>query len=104
MLIKRELSMTRREFVRAVIATAAGFAGSDKLGWAATPSERMVVAMSIGVDSINPYANSDAPLYGLWGHVMESLVDTDYERKSFSPELAVSWSGDPSQLLPESAK
>ena len=92
MLIKRELSMTRREFIRAVIATAVGFAGSDKLGWAATPSERMVVAMSIGVDSINPYANSDAPLYGLWGHVMESLVDTDYERKSFSPELAVSWS------------
>ncbi len=48
--------------------------------------------MSVGIDSINPYGHSDSPLYGLWGHVMEALVDTDYERKNFSPELAESWS------------
>ena len=48
--------------------------------------------MSVGVDSINPYGHSDSPLYGLWGHVMEAVVDTDYARKSFSPELAESWS------------
>ena len=48
--------------------------------------------MSVGIDSINPYGHSDAPLYGLWGHVMETVVDTDYERRSFAPELAESWS------------
>ena len=92
MFIKRDLSISRREFARAVVGAAAGIAGSSKLGWAAAPRDRIVVAMSVGIDSVNPYAHSDSPLYGLWGHIMESLVDTDYERKNFSPELATAWS------------
>jgi peptide/nickel transport system substrate-binding protein len=92
MFIKRDLSISRREFARAVVGAAAGIAGSSKLGWAAAPRDRVVVAMSVGIDSVNPYAHSDSPLYGLWGHIMESLVDTDYERKNFSPELATAWS------------
>jgi peptide/nickel transport system substrate-binding protein len=92
MSIARDLLMNRRQFGLAVIAAAAGIAGSRTLGWTATPRERLVVGMSIGVDSLNPYAHSDSPLYGLWGHVMESLVDTDYARKIFSPELATAWS------------
>ena len=90
--IKRDLSISRREFARAVVGAAAGIAGSSKLGWAAAPRNRIVVAMSVGIDSANPYAHSDSPLYGLWRHIMESLVDTDYERKNFSPELATAWS------------
>lgn len=87
----RDLFMSRRQFGRAVIAAAPGIAVSPTLGWTAASRERLVVGMSIGVDSLNPYAHSDSPLYGLWGHGMESLVDTDYERKNFSAELATAW-------------
>lgn len=92
MLIKHDFSVTRRGFLRGVLAAGTGLAGGRDLAWAAAAPDRLVVAMSIGVDSINPYGHSDSPLYGLWGHVMEALVDTDYERKGFSPELAESWS------------
>jgi len=89
---KHDFSITRRSFLRGILAAGTGLAASNRFAWAATPPERLVVAMSVGVDSINPYGHSDSPLYGLWGHVMESLVDTDYERKNFAPELAESWS------------
>src|SRR4029077_4539984 len=92
MFIKRDLSNSRREFSRAVVGAAAGIAGSSKLGWAAAPRDRIVVAMRVGIDSVNPYAHSDSPLDGLRGHSIESLVDTEYERKNFSPELATAWS------------
>lgn len=76
---KHDFSITRRSFLRGIVSAGAWGAGS-RFAWAAAAPERLVVAMSVGVDSINPYGHSDSPLYGLWGHVMETLFDTDYEQ------------------------
>ena len=54
MLVKHDFSMTRRDFIRQVLATAGGLALGNNLGWAAAPRDRLIVAMSIGVDSLNP--------------------------------------------------
>ena len=88
---RHDFSIRRRDFLRGILA-AGSFAAGTRFAWSAAAPDRLVVAISVGVDSINPYGHSDSPLYGLWGHVMEAVVDTDYERKSFSPELAESWS------------
>lgn len=94
MLIKHEFAVTRRDFLRGVLATGTGLAVGRDFSWAGSAPERLVVAMSVGVDAMSPYAQTDAPLYGLWGHVMESLVDTEYDKKGmgFRGELAESWS------------
>jgi peptide/nickel transport system substrate-binding protein len=88
---KYEFSLTRRDFIRQVLATAGGLAVGNKLGWAAAPRDRLVVAMSIGVDSLNPYTQSSSPIYALWGHAIEQLVDTDYDKRGYYGELAESW-------------
>jgi peptide/nickel transport system substrate-binding protein len=89
---RHDLAVSRRNFLRGLFAGGTGLAGAARFTWAAAAPERLIVAMSVGVDSINPYGHSDSPLSGLWGHVMETLVDTDYERRNFSAELAESWS------------
>jgi peptide/nickel transport system substrate-binding protein len=90
-MIKHDFSLTRRDFMRQVLATAGGLALGNKLGWAATPRDRVIVAMSIGVESLHPYSQSSSPVYGLWGHVVEQLVDTEYDKRGHFGELAESW-------------
>jgi peptide/nickel transport system substrate-binding protein len=92
MLIMHDFSLSRRDFIRQVLAIGGVFAIGNKMGWAATPTERVVVAMSIGVESLHPYAQSSSPIYGLWTHVMETLVDTDFVKGRYYGELAESWS------------
>ncbi|MSP37221.1 MAG: hypothetical protein EXR70_01850 [Deltaproteobacteria bacterium] len=94
MLVKHEFSLTRRGFLRSVLAAGTAVAVDKRCAWAAPAPARLVVAMSVGIDALSPYAQTDSPLYGLWGHVMESLVDTDYDKKGmgFRGELAESWS------------
>jgi hypothetical protein len=79
---KHDFSIRRRDFLRGILA-AGSFATGARFAWSAAAPDRLVVAMSVGVDSINPYGHSDSPLYGLWGHVMEAVVDTDYAEKAF---------------------
>jgi peptide/nickel transport system substrate-binding protein len=91
MVIKHDFSFTRRDFIRQVLAAASGLAFGNRLGWAAPPKERLVIAMSIGVESLHPYSQSSSPVYGLWGHVIEQLVDTEYDKRGHFGELAESW-------------
>ncbi|MGH7771669.1 MAG: ABC transporter substrate-binding protein, partial [Candidatus Binatia bacterium] len=64
----------------------------NKMGWAAVAADRLVVAMSISVESMHPYSQSSSPIYGLWTNVIETLVDSDFERRRYHGELAESWS------------
>jgi peptide/nickel transport system substrate-binding protein len=92
MLIKNDLAITRRQFIHQLFALGGGLALGNRLGWAASPTtDRVVIAQSIGISSLHPYAFSTSPLYGIWGHIMESLVDTDFERRGYRGELAESW-------------
>jgi peptide/nickel transport system substrate-binding protein len=88
---KHDFALTRRQFIGQVLAAAAGLAAGNKLGWAAAPRDRLVVAMSIGIESLHPYSQSSSPIYGLWGHVIECLVDTEYDKRGYFGELAESW-------------
>ena len=42
-------------------------------------------------DSIHPYNHSSSPIYGNWQHVIEPLVELDYDKKDYVGVLAESW-------------
>lgn len=88
---KHELSMTRRDFIRQVMAIGGTLAMGNRLGWAAAAPERIVVGMSIGVEGMSPYIQSSSPVYGIWTHVIETLVDTNFDKGRYFGELAESW-------------
>jgi ABC-type transport system substrate-binding protein len=47
------------------------------------------------VESMNPYAHSVSGIYPTWKHVMEPLVEFDFDTKAIRGVLAESWSGRP---------
>lgn len=91
-MIKHDFSLSRRDFIRQLLAVGGGLALGNRMGWAAPAADRIVVAMSIGVESLNPYSQSSSPVYGLWTHVIETLVDTDFDKGRYYGELAESYS------------
>jgi peptide/nickel transport system substrate-binding protein len=52
---------------------------------------RVTVALTIGLDKMNPYAHSSTPVYGVWRHVIEPLVEFNYETNEYVGILAESW-------------
>ena len=52
---------------------------------------RVTVAHGVGVYSLNPYAVTTSPIQAVWGSVMETLVDVDYEKRQYRGVLAESW-------------
>ncbi|HEX2929611.1 MAG TPA: hypothetical protein VHV54_07845, partial [Candidatus Binatia bacterium] len=67
MFSRHDFFISRRSFLRGILAAGSSFAAGTRFAWAASASERLIVAMSVGIDSINPYGHSDSPLYSLWG-------------------------------------
>lgn len=57
----------------------------------AASKDKVVVYHSGSIDTLNPYAHSVSPAYGVWEHIMEPLVEVDQERKQYVPKLAESW-------------
>ncbi len=51
-----------------------------------------IALRGVGVGSLNPYAHTDGQIYPTWAHVMEPLVDWDWQQKAIIPILAESWS------------
>jgi len=88
-----DLEIRRRTFLKqsafAGLGALAGMAWSD-LGWPAS-KERLMILSSIGLDTLNPYAHSSGPQYGIWEHMIEPLVEIDYARKDYYGVLAESW-------------
>jgi len=85
--------MDRRQFLK----RSAGFglgalAGPSlaRLGWAAS-KDRVTILQSVAADSLNPYAHSASPTYGIWQHFFDPLVEVDYASKEFYGVLAESW-------------
>ncbi len=88
-----DFEIRRRTFLKqsavAGLGVLAGAAWAD-LGWAAS-RERLMILSSIGLDTLNPYAHSSGPQYGIWEHMIEPLVEIDYARKDYYGVLAESW-------------
>ena len=52
---------------------------------------RVTVAHGVGVYSLNPYAVTTSPIQGAWSSIMDTLVDFDYDRRTYRGVLAESW-------------
>ena len=59
-------------------------------GYAAS-RDRVTIFHSSVADSIHPYNHSSSPIYGNWQHVMEPLIELDYNKKDYVGVLADSW-------------
>ena len=57
----------------------------------AASRERITILNSSVTDALNPYNHSSSPIYGMWQHIIEPLVEMDYSRKEFVGVLAESW-------------
>ncbi|MDZ4341103.1 MAG: ABC transporter substrate-binding protein, partial [Candidatus Binatia bacterium] len=53
--------------------------------------ERLTFLASVSLDSLNPYAISASPHYGIWEHMIEPLIEVNYAKKEYYGVLAESW-------------
>jgi peptide/nickel transport system substrate-binding protein len=65
--------------------------GDNEGEQAAAQPKTVTVGQQIGIDTINPYAHSAIPVYGMWRHIMEPLVEFDFETNEYYGVLAESW-------------
>ena len=85
--------MKRRTFLKqSAVAGLGALAGAawPSFSWSAS-KERLMILSSIGLDTLNPYAHSSGPQYGIWQHMIEPLVEINYARKDYYGVLAESW-------------
>ena len=61
-----------------------------RFAWAAS-KDRVIVYNASGLDNLHPYDHSSGALYGVWQHMMEPLVEFDYQQARFVGRLAESW-------------
>jgi ABC-type transport system substrate-binding protein len=61
-----------------------------KTGYSAS-KERLTILSSVSLSSLDPYAFSSSPEYGIWNHMAESLVEVDYVKMDYVGVLAESW-------------
>src|SRR5918999_1076677 len=57
----------------------------------AASRDRVTIFHSSVADSIHPYNHSSSPIYGNWQHVIEPLIELDYDKKDYVGVLADSW-------------
>ena len=85
--------INRREFLKSTAGLIVGAASGPLLlrkGFAAS-RDRVTIFHSSVADSIHPYNHSSSPIYGNWQHVMEPLIELDYDKKDYVGMLADSW-------------
>ena len=85
--------MSRREFLQRSAALGVGTLLSPTLAGLsrAASKDRVMVLQGISLDSLNPYAHSASPTYGIWEHIVEPLIEVDYSRMEYIGVLAESW-------------
>ena len=83
----------RREFLKV-----GALAGAGVLASASWPrlvlsanKERLTFLASVSLDSLNPYAISASPHYGIWEHMIEPLIEVNYAKKEYYGVLAENW-------------
>jgi peptide/nickel transport system substrate-binding protein len=91
--MKKDSSLSRRDFIKTGVAAGVGaMVGSYLAGEGLAASrERLIIYDSSVTDSLNPYDHSSSPIYGMWQHIIEPLVEYDYNKKEYIGVLAESW-------------
>ena len=90
---RKNTGINRRDFLKksatlAVSAAVGPYIARDAF---AASRDRVTIYHSSVADSIHPYNHSSSPIYGNWQHVMEPLVEMDYQKMDFVGVLAESW-------------
>ena len=90
---KQMSGITRRQFLKkgATAAAAAAVGPYIVRDAFAASRERITIYHSSVADSLHPYDHSSSPIYGNWQHIMEPLVEYDYQKKDYVGILADSW-------------
>ena len=89
----KKTDVSRRKFLKKSAALGVGAAVWPGLlrRASAASRDRVVIYHSSVADSIHPYNHSSSPIYGNWQHVIEPLVELDYDKKDYVGVLAESW-------------
>jgi peptide/nickel transport system substrate-binding protein len=89
----KKTDVSRRNFLKKSAAFGVGAAVWPGLlrRASAASRDRIVIYHSSVADSIHPYNHSSSPIYGNWQHVIEPLVELDYDKKDYVGVLAESW-------------
>lgn len=90
---RRDTEIYRRDFLRQSAAFGLGsiFApGWASWAWAAS-RDRLVIYQGVSLDSLHPYSYSGGGITGIWRHMLEPLIQMDYQRNEFVGVLAESW-------------
>mgnify|MGYP003577540664 FL=1 len=61
-----------------------------KMSYSAS-KDRLTILSGVSLSSLDPYAFSSSPEYGIWNHMAESLVEVDYVKMDYVGVLAESW-------------
>src|SRR5687767_1976114 len=90
---KTKIDVTRRNFLKKslMLGTGAFVAPYFSRESFAASRDRVTIFHSSVADSIHPYNHSSSPIYGNWQHVMEPLIELDYDKKDYVGVLAESW-------------
>ncbi|MCZ6774145.1 MAG: ABC transporter substrate-binding protein [Proteobacteria bacterium] len=89
--------MFTRKMFGALAVVAAGLiaAGTVSTSSLAAGKTRVVIGVTSNIYGWNPYQDSAAQMYGIWCNVYGCLCRYDFDKASFSPMLAESWSVNP---------
>jgi len=88
---KHGTALDRRQFLRQSAALGLGaFFAPDLVSrvWAAS-RDRMVIYQGVSLDSLHPYGYSGGGITGIWRHMLEPLIQMDYDRNEYVGVLAV---------------
>ncbi|HSE88303.1 MAG TPA: ABC transporter substrate-binding protein [Candidatus Binatia bacterium] len=90
---QKKPGISRRDFLKRSTALGVGamvapYISRDAF---AASRDRVTIYHSSVADSLNPYAHSSSPIYGNWQHVIEPLVEMDYNKKDYVGVLAEFW-------------
>ena len=86
-------AIDRRRFLRQSAALGLGTLFAPALApraWAAT-KDRIVIYQGVSLDSLHPYGYSGGGITGIWRHIIEPLIQMDYDRNEYVGVLAQSW-------------
>ncbi len=90
---REKSAMNRRQFLKQSAAFGLGslMAPAFARQVYAASKDRVTVLQGVVIDSLNPYAHSASPTYGIWEHMMEPLIEVDYSKPDYVGHLAESW-------------
>jgi len=86
-------SLDRRQFLRQSAALGLGtlFAPASASRASAASKDRIVIYQGVSLDSLHPYGYSGGGITGIWRHIIEPLIQMDYDRNEYVGVLAQSW-------------